>query len=86
MTTSIMSTMERIARLLHEDGIDGSRVSPATRINELFDDSLHYLQFLFLCEQEFGIPMDEEVEPVRSAGTLGQLADAIDALRQQRAS
>lgn len=78
-----LTTYDRIAAVLTGPmGIDGARVSPGARFNEIGFDSLGFADFQFELEQEFKIPIDIESNPIlENVSTLNELALAIDNIK-----
>jgi acyl carrier protein len=83
-----MSTFDRIAALIAANfGIVSSCLSPTTRLNELGLDPEEMPDLYCACEAEFKVHIDpDQNELFDSVGTRGQLADAIDTLKAQRAA
>lgn len=83
---SASTTYERIAAVLTGPmGVDGARVSPGAKLNELGFDSLDFPDFQFELEEEFKIPVDLEENPIlENVSTLHDLALAIDNIKSAR--
>lgn len=81
------STADQITHVLrHHFGVTESRTSPGTRFNELGFDSLDWPDFWFELEMECAVEIEEADRSLQNARTLGELAEAIDAIKAQRAA
>lgn len=85
--TNPMSTLDRLANVLTSRlHVDGSRVTPGARINELGLDSLELVDLQMELEIEFGIDIDESSPVFQYVGTLSELVEAIDKQTAMRAA
>ena len=82
-----MSTLERLAAILHRDfQIAREALVPAATLESLEIDSLRMIEILFVVEEEFGVSAPEDVGQLReSVRTLGELAAYIDSLARAAA-
>jgi acyl carrier protein len=79
---SIVTTLERLQRILHEDfEIQSDALGRDTRLEALGIDSLKTIEILFRIEDAFGIRIPSvQEQPVQALHTVGDLSDLVDAL------
>ena len=77
-----MSTLERLAALLHREfQLSPEALVPEATLETLEIDSLRMIEILFCIEDEFGVKAPEDAAALRErVRTLGDLAAYIDTL------
>ena len=77
-----MTTLQTLQALLKENfAIDGTRLSPETRLEELNIDSLAVVEVLFMVEDKFKVTVPtESVAQQASLKTIGDLVSYVDRL------
>lgn len=74
-----MSTIDRVKRVFAEHrGMEHGAISPATTLFDLNVDSLESVELLILCEQEFGVEIEDD--DFFKADTVADIAKVIDGL------